>query len=846
MLFASFTYAQTTVTCGSTTNTSGVCYVNSTNTDFAFTASDGTQYLTITVNAGEVENSWDEFIVYDGPDSSAPELYNGYGTGGDLTGLTFTTTGPDLFVRIQADGSNDCTDQGYTNLDFDVVCTTPPSCLTPDNLTSTNTDVSADFSWMAGASMETNWEYALLLDTDPEPTSGTGTTMTSYMESGLTPSTGYTFWLRADCGGSDYSDWISTSFTTASGPPPANDNCGAAISLTVNTDLNCGVVTNGTIENATDSGVTGSTCGGTDDDDVWYSFIATNTEHFVSLINITGSTSDMYMALYDSTPGCGSLGAAVVCSDPQSFFATGLTIGVTYYLQVYTWTATTGQTSVFDVCVGTPLPPPVNDDCVGALPLTESTDNSCGNVVSGTTVSASASSEDDCSTTNRDVWYTFMPSTTNSYVFNVTETQDFGFSSTYVSVFEGTCGTLTQLGTACFSNSIVGDLTSGTTYYVNVRSTSTTAGVNFDLCAYPLPPAPSNDECSAAESLTVNADNACAITTSGTTASATASAEDATGVSGTPDNDVWYSFVAVGTDHIVNLLNVTAVVGTSTDMGMAVYDATGTCAGLVFTDTSDPNTLSLTGLTGGTTYFVRVYGWSSTNTAQANFDICVGTLPPPPANDDCSTAIDVMSLPYNNSQDASSATNNSGFIADCGSMNDGVWYTFTPSVDGLINIDITNVVAWDPKLAIYSGSCGSFTCVDSVDSGGAGAGESLNDVAVTGGTTYYINIGQFSGFTDNSEGPFQIDVTDATLSNTEFETPNTFKYFPNPVSNVLSLKAQNNIQNISVYNMLGQEVLKSAPKTISEEIDMSSLRTGAYFVRVTINNVTETIRILKQ
>ncbi|WP_179007737.1 T9SS type A sorting domain-containing protein [Winogradskyella forsetii] len=143
---------------------------------------------------------------------------------------------------------------------------------------------------------------------------------------------------------------------------------------------------------------------------------------------------------------------------------------------------------------------------------------------------------------------------------------------------------------------------------------------------------PTNDECADAIALTVNAGYECGTVTPGTTLGATASSEDDAGTSGTPNNDVWFSFVATSTDHRVSLLNVTDVpdqAPTSTDMGMAVYDATGGCAGLVFVDTSDPNTLNLTDLTVATTYYVRVYGWSSSIafTAQATFDICIGTQP---------------------------------------------------------------------------------------------------------------------------------------------------------------------------------------------------------------------------
>lgn len=132
---------------------------------------------------------------------------------------------------------------------------------------------------------------------------------------------------------------------------PSNDDCSGATALTVNPDLSCGTTTAGTIAWATDSGVTGSGCSGTDDDDVWFSFVATNTTHHVDLINVSGSTTDLYHAVYDGSSGCGSLGAAISCSDPDSSTLTGLTPGNTYYVQVYSYTSTAGQTTTFDVCI---------------------------------------------------------------------------------------------------------------------------------------------------------------------------------------------------------------------------------------------------------------------------------------------------------------------------------------------------------------------------------------------------------------------------------------------------------------------------------------------------------------
>lgn len=96
------------------------CYTNGDTTEFNFASSTGFP-LVLEFNAGQVENNWDELIVLD---SDGTQLYNGYGNAGDLTGLTFTTSGPTLTVIINADFSGSCSSSGYTPWDFDVYCQT--------------------------------------------------------------------------------------------------------------------------------------------------------------------------------------------------------------------------------------------------------------------------------------------------------------------------------------------------------------------------------------------------------------------------------------------------------------------------------------------------------------------------------------------------------------------------------------------------------------------------------------------------------------------------------------------------------------------------------------------------
>ena len=73
-----------------------------------------------------------------------------------------------------------------------------------------------------------------------------------------------------------------------------------------------------------------------------------------------------------------------------------------------------------------------------------------------------------------------------------------------------------------------------------------------------------------------------------------------------------------------------------------------------------------------------------------------------------------------------------------------------------------------------------------------------------------------------------------------------FNFYPNPVNDQLTIKAQRNVENITVFNMLGQVVLRQSPNSLECVVNMAEMQTGAYFVRVSIGNTIETVRLIKK
>ncbi|WP_179353109.1 T9SS-dependent choice-of-anchor J family protein [Winogradskyella vidalii] len=120
-------------------------------------------------------------------------------------------------------------------------------------------------------------------------------------------------------------------------------------------------------------------------------------------------------------------------------------------------------------------------------------------------------------------------------------------------------------------------------------------------------------------------------------------------------------------------------------------------------------------------------------------------------------------------------------------------------------------------------------------------GDSFTSTDASGALTIEFRSSPYTNLTG-----WEATVSCAVLGVEDVINEAAFTYYPNPVTNTLTLNAQKSIENVTVYNMLGQKVLRTAPNNITNELDMSSLSVGTYFVKVTIESVTQTIRVIKQ
>lgn len=310
-----------------------------------------------------------------------------------------------------------------------------------------------------------------------------------------------------------------------------------------------------------------------------------------------------------------------VCADGNvRILFSGLQPGTYYYPVLESPLASGPYTLTFTAT--TCAPPPANDECANAVVQSLSVPGSV--TVNGDNTGATDSENIGAN----NVWEAFtINACANVTVDYCGTTPPFGawivalvgdcqFTSVYPSSTSGTCSD----GNVSLS---FPQLAPGTYYYPVVQDPSVATGpysITFSAAACSAPPA--NDDCSGA--IVLDVETTCTPSI-GSVIGATESfpADSCAGAPvGDANDDVWYGFVATGTQHTIQVV------------GDSLFDAvvqaySGDCAGLSLigcedlTLEGDTETMVLSNLNVGETYFVRVFHWYTAFSTTPGFAICV-------------------------------------------------------------------------------------------------------------------------------------------------------------------------------------------------------------------------------
>lgn len=122
----------------------------------------------------------------------------------------------------------------------------------------------------------------------------------------------------------------------------------------------------------------------------------------------------------------------------------------------------------------------------------------------------------------------------------------------------------------------------------------------------------------------------------------------------------------------------------------------------------------------------------------------------------------------------------------------------------------------------------------------AGTVEIPSTTVLMDGATYYVS--QTANGCES--GIVAITVTEALA--VADHTIAGFAYYPNPVSNLLFLRANTLIDTVIVYNHIGQSVIDLKLNATEGQIDFSSLPVGAYFIKVSSEGKTSVSKLIKK
>ncbi len=119
-------------------------------------------------------------------------------------------------------------------------------------------------------------------------------------------------------------------------------------------------------------------------------------------------------------------------------------------------------------------------------------------------------------------------------------------------------------------------------------------------------------------------------------------------------------------------------------------------------------------------------------------------------------------------------------------------------------------------------------------------------IEANGGNTYYhgfagadMDLTSFVNLIENeAEFLLTLGVNDNIIQG--------FDYYPNPATNTITVSSLDNIERVAIYNILGQKVHDQSINALTSQVNVSTLATGTYVMRVTVDGQVGSYKLVKK
>ncbi|WGF91697.1 fibronectin type III domain-containing protein [Aequorivita marisscotiae] len=690
--------------------------------------------------------------------------------------------------------------QGHVNTGFfpffmtldDISITETQACVKPTNLQiNATTATTADISWSPSGT-ETDWlvKYGEPgFNPETEGDSAQVRDNPNVSITNLIPAHIYSVYVQAQCGGSDGNSFFTGPITLKTNP--INDYLCDATHLIVDEPCSGSTFTNvgGTLENNEPQGSCFDAPG---DQTVWFSFEAPLSGNVTVTTDFEGGTlEDTEVAVYEAPTDCSSmstLGMEVGCDEDGGNTGTG-------FLSVVTLTnLAPGDTYYVQVNGFISF----NDGTMEGTFCIEVQDNGISCPV------PTDITFDNITVSTADVSWTVGDRENEWEIV-------YGDPG-----FDPDAGGTSVIDNDGFLGETLVNLNPDTTYDVYVRAL---CGAN-DMSEFSqvasfttLLAPPINDNVCNAIHLIV--DEVCAGNTY-TNIAATVERDEPEGSCflQLPTNTVWFTFEAPTSGNVTVTTNITP--SNLIDSQMAVYEAPIDCADLTtmgveigcnddidFGNNELLSAVVLTALTAGETYYVQINGNSGNEG-----DFCIEVRD------------DGIACPEPTDITLANVTSNTADVSWTAGGIETEWEIkygapgFDPNTTGLSVIDNDGLL-----------------------------GETL--IGLDSNTTYDLYVRAVCGIDTESDfvGPESFSTLELGVVTENFSK---FIFYPNPVKNQITLKADLPIERVLIYNLLGQNIMELKENTPQMQLNTSMLQQGVYFMKVAINGDERIFRILKE
>ncbi|MNY01942.1 Receptor L domain protein [compost metagenome] len=108
---------------------------------------------------------------------------------------------------------------------------------------------------------------------------------------------------------------------------------------------------------------------------------------------------------------------------------------------------------------------------------------------------------------------------------------------------------------------------------------------------------------------------------------------------------------------------------------------------------------------------------------------------------------------------------------------------------------------------------------------------------------FYLHLDDDCNWGDNTNRSRIVKCNDPlSVSDADLEG---LTYYPNPVTDVLTLTFERNMDEVTVVNLMGQHVSLLTINASKADINMEGMPSGSYFIRVKADGVIRTLKVLK-